>query len=45
MPVSRDISRRILALPMYPELSNVEQKIILDIIKEVLAQSDFCTGE
>jgi len=35
-PVSRDISKRILALPMYPELSEDEQKNILDIIKEMI---------
>ena len=31
-PISRDISNRILALPMYPELEESEQKLILDII-------------
>ena len=31
-PVSRDISNRILALPMYPELTEDEQGLILDII-------------
>ncbi len=31
-PVSREISNRILALPMYPELTEEEQRLILDII-------------
>ena len=31
-PISRDISNRILALPMYPELTESEQSLILDII-------------
>lgn len=34
MPISRDISSRILALPMYPELSEDEQRKIIQIIKE-----------
>jgi len=33
-PISRDISNRILALPMYPELTKNEQSLILNIIKE-----------
>ncbi len=36
MPISRDISRRILCLPMYPELLESEQIQIIAIIKEVL---------
>ena len=36
MPISRDISSRILALPLYPELSEVDQNIIINVIK------DFC---
>ncbi|WP_245526330.1 DegT/DnrJ/EryC1/StrS family aminotransferase [Nitratifractor salsuginis] len=35
-PISRDVSNRILALPMYPELSEIEQVEILNIIKKVL---------
>lgn len=35
-PISRDISSRILALPMYPELAKGEQDLILDIIKKEL---------
>ena len=34
MPISREISSRILALPMYPELSEDEQTKIIKIIKE-----------
>jgi len=34
MPISRDISSRILALPMYPELSKDDQMKIIQIIKE-----------
>ena len=36
LPVSRDISRRILCLPMYPELQQHEQVQITKIIKENL---------
>ncbi len=32
--VSRDISNRILALPLYPELKKEDQMIIIDIIKD-----------
>ena len=32
MPSSRDISSRILCLPLYPELTEYEQKTIIDII-------------
>ena len=32
--IARDISDRILVLPMYPELSRSDQKIIIDTIKE-----------
>ena len=32
-PISRDISRRILALPMYPELEVNDQARIIDIVK------------
>jgi len=35
-PISRDISGRILALPIYPELTDSEQSLILDIIKKIL---------
>ena len=35
-PVSRDISKRILALPMYPELKEDDQKEIIKIIKELI---------
>jgi len=35
-PVSRDISSRILALPMYPELEEKEQAIIIETIKDSL---------
>ena len=35
-PISRDISNRILALPMYPELTVDEQSLILDIIKKYI---------
>jgi len=37
-PVSRDISKRILALPVYPELSEEDQKMIIDIIKRKLEE-------
>lgn len=33
-PISRDISNRILALPMYPELEEKDQMNIINIIKE-----------
>ncbi len=36
MPNSRDISRRILCLPLYPELETDMQKQIIKIIKEML---------
>lgn len=36
MPISRDISKRILCLPMYPDLSLDEQNLILDTIKKNL---------
>jgi len=36
MPVSRDISKRILALPMYVELSKDEQTKIISIVKDYL---------
>lgn len=32
MPISQDISHRILALPMYPELSEEEQTTIIEIV-------------
>ncbi len=35
-PISRDISKRILALPIYPELEDNEQKNIINIIKKTL---------
>ena len=38
MPVSRDVSRCILVLPMYPELSEEEQALILSIINKQLRQ-------
>ena len=34
--ISRDISNRILCLPLYPELSNEEQVLIVKIVKESL---------
>ena len=36
MPISRDISGRILALPMYPELSNGQQMDIVRTIKDCI---------
>ena len=33
MPISRDISRRILALPLYPELKEIDQNIIIEIVR------------
>jgi dTDP-4-amino-4,6-dideoxygalactose transaminase len=36
-PISRDISNRILALPMYPGLEKDNQITIINIIKEVLS--------
>lgn len=36
MPISRDISRRILCLPIYPELSEAEQREIIGLIKNCL---------
>lgn len=36
MPISRDISTRILCLPIYPELSMQDQLNIVNIIKKVL---------
>ena len=35
-PISRDISSRILALPMYPELREDEQAMILGIIEKMI---------
>lgn len=35
-PISRDISKRILALPIYPELDESEQRKIIDYIKGAL---------
>jgi dTDP-4-amino-4,6-dideoxygalactose transaminase len=36
MPLSRDIAQRILTLPIYPELQEEEQSLILDIIKRIM---------
>ncbi|MDD5157883.1 DegT/DnrJ/EryC1/StrS aminotransferase family protein [Sulfurimonas sp.] len=36
MPISRDISKRILCLPMYSELTNEEQILIIEILKKSL---------
>lgn len=36
MPISRDISKRILALPMYPELEEENQMKIIQLVKESL---------
>ncbi len=36
MPISRDLSSRSLALPMYPELQEKEQNEIIQIVKSVL---------
>jgi dTDP-4-amino-4,6-dideoxygalactose transaminase len=36
LPVSRDISKRILCLPIYPELSEYDQSIIIEGIKNAL---------
>ncbi|MFT7824588.1 MAG: DegT/DnrJ/EryC1/StrS family aminotransferase [Sulfurimonas sp.] len=38
MPISRDISSRILALPMFSELEERDQKKMIDIIKECLVK-------
>jgi len=35
-PISRDISKRILALPLYPELDKSSQMTIINVIKEAL---------
>lgn len=35
-PISRDISGRILALPLYPELQEDEQTLIIDRVKQAL---------
>jgi dTDP-4-amino-4,6-dideoxygalactose transaminase len=35
-PISRDVSYRILALPLYPELSEEDQGLILDIIISII---------
>ena len=35
-PTSRDISNRILALPIYPELQEKEQKLIIEIVKNTI---------
>jgi len=35
-PLSRDISTRILALPIYPELTITEQEVIIDVVKEAI---------
>ncbi len=35
-PITRDISNRVLALPMYPELDEVDQMNIISIIKRTL---------
>ncbi|MEA3352855.1 MAG: DegT/DnrJ/EryC1/StrS family aminotransferase [Campylobacterota bacterium] len=39
MPIARDISKRILCLPLYPDLTKDEQNLILDIIKKNLTRS------
>ena len=36
IPISRDISNRILALPMYPELEKDDQMKIIDIVKNTM---------
>ena len=36
MPISRDISKRVLCLPLYPELDKNNQKKIIKIVKENL---------
>ena len=36
MPLSRDVSSRILALPMYPELKEEEQNMIIEVIEKTL---------
>ena len=36
MPVSRSISSRILALPIYPDLTREEQKLIISTIKSIV---------
>jgi len=35
-PISRDISKRILALPFYPELDRRSQMMIINIVKDKL---------
>ena len=35
-PISRDISKRILALPIYPELEDNEQTNIIDTIRRAV---------
>jgi len=35
-PISRDISGRVLALPLYPELQNHEQTSIINIVREAV---------
>jgi len=35
MPVSRSISNRILAFPIYPDLTREEQKLIISTIKSM----------
>jgi dTDP-4-amino-4,6-dideoxygalactose transaminase len=42
-PISRDVSRRILCLPMYPELNKKDQDLILDIICSKMRSDDICT--
>ena len=36
MPISRDISERILCLPIYPNLDIIDQDIIINIIKDII---------
>ena len=35
-PISRDISGRILSLPLYPELKYSEQSLIIDVVRGAL---------
>ena len=39
MPTSRDISRRILCLPLYPELERNKQKQIIEIVKKQIGEN------
>ena len=40
-PISRDISKRILALPIYPELTIYEQVSIIDTVKPIIGKVSY----